>query len=151
MKPLFSHDTSCLSRKCVEPLPLSERTVESAEHEGSLSISTQKLLVMSQPCDPSVHAWGVGICVGALLGVPVGANVGASEGVAEGASVGAGVIATDGSAVGNSEGVAVGEKDGCLDGWAVGLSVDKQLVSLEGSTRKPSKQAHLYGVTAVET
>ena len=135
----------------LEPSPPPESTVETAEQEGSLSTVTQKLLAVSQPWVPSSYAWAVGRCVGETVCKLLGTRVGSMEGFAVGFWVGTAVIATVGSEVGSADGSAVGATVGCLVGISVGALVTRQLVPLLGSAVKPSKQPHLYGVTAVET
>lgn len=57
---------------------------------------TQRVLMVSQPCEPSLHA----CLVGEWVGASVGAAVGESEGAAVGAAVGTAVGAAVGAEVG---------------------------------------------------
>ena len=67
-----------------------------------------------------------------------------------GSRVGMSVGSAVGTFVGRGVGIELGALVGLPDGTGVGARVIKHLVLLEGSAMKPSMQAQLYGVIAVE-
>ena len=83
-----------------------------------------------------------GRAVGPALGTGDGGCeiVGNPVGIALGAAVGNAVGELDGSGVGRADGAPVGAAVGSGVGAVVGEAVAKQLVSLSGAVRKPSRQ-----------